>query len=236
MWEKSLRVFFSDRMKSDPHGSFLHYPDFDFDLAGAEPSMADLVLIRHGQSVWNQQNLFTGWVDCPLSEKGEDEARAAGQSLKGKQDFNLVFTSTLGRAIQTAELLLQEMGVNAQETVRSWEINERYYGRLTGKNKDKAREEFGADQVHIWRRSYDIAAPGAESLADTAARAVPYFVEHILPRVQEGRKVLVSAHGNSLRSIVMHLEGLSQDQVVSLEIATGDPLFYNLDGDKLIRQ
>lgn len=190
--------------------------------------MADLVLVRHGQSVWNLENLFTGWVDVGLSEKGEDEARRAGSSMRGRH-FDVVFTSTLRRAIDTADLILAEMAHPEVETVRSWEINERFYGRLTGLDKDEARRQFGEEQVHIWRRSYDVNPPGGESLADTAARSIPYFNSRILPRVEDGENVLVSAHGNSLRSIVMEIDGLSAEEVVRLELATGEPRIYNWD-------
>ncbi|MCC7077290.1 MAG: 2,3-bisphosphoglycerate-dependent phosphoglycerate mutase [Acidimicrobiia bacterium] len=190
--------------------------------------MSDLVLIRHGQSVWNLENLFTGWVDVGLSEQGEDEAKKAGAMLRGRR-FDVVFTSMLKRAVDTADMILAEMGHPPVETIRAWEINERYYGRLTGMNKDGARREFGEDQVHVWRRSYDVCPPGGESLADTAARSIPYFQERILPRVQAGEDVLVSAHGNSLRSIVMEIDGLSRDEVVRLELATGDPRIYTWD-------
>ncbi|MFN8105192.1 MAG: 2,3-bisphosphoglycerate-dependent phosphoglycerate mutase [Acidimicrobiia bacterium] len=196
--------------------------------------MSELVLLRHGQSTWNLENLFTGWVDVALSAQGEVEAMEAGKGL-GERRFDVVFTSTLRRACETASLLLAEMGHPHVETVRSWELNERYYGRLTGLNKDAARAEFGEDQVHIWRRSYDVAPPGGESLADTAARSIPYFETQILPRVQRGERVLVAAHGNSLRSIVMKIDGLSTDEVLALELATGDPRIYAWDGASLTR-
>lgn len=197
-------------------------------------AMSELVLLRHGQSTWNLENLFTGWVDVPLSTQGEVEAMEAGKTL-GDRRFDVVFTSTLRRACETASLLLAEMTHPHVETVRAWELNERFYGRLTGLNKDAAREEFGEDQVHIWRRSYDVSPPGGESLADTAARSIPYFESEILPRVQGGERVLVSAHGNSLRSIVMQVDGLSTDEVLSLELATGDPRIYSWDGTSLVR-
>lgn len=196
--------------------------------------MSELVLIRHGQSTWNLENLFTGWVDVALSPRGEVEAMEAGKKL-GERRFDVVFTSTLRRARETASLLLAEMNHPLVETVRSWELNERYYGRLTGLNKDAAREEFGEEQVHIWRRSYDVPPPGGESLADTAARSIPYFESEILPRVQAGERVLVSAHGNSLRSIVMKIDGLDTEGVLALELATGDPRIYGWDGDTLVR-
>lgn len=192
--------------------------------------MAELVLVRHGQSVWNLENLFTGWVDVGLSEQGSDEAHKAGAALRGRR-FDVVFTSTLRRAIDTADIMLAEMEHPSVETIRSWKINERFYGRLTGMNKDSARENFGAGQVHIWRRSYDVCPPGGESLADTAARSIPYFTDEILPRVRGGENVLVSAHGNSLRSIVMHIDGLTHEEVLSLELATGEPRIYRWDAD-----
>lgn len=196
--------------------------------------MSELVLIRHGQSTWNLENLFTGWVDVALSAQGEVEAMEAGKRL-GDRRFDVVFTSTLRRACETASLLLAEMSHPHVETVRAWELNERYYGRLTGLNKDSAREEFGEEQVHIWRRSYDVPPPGGESLADTAARSIPYFEAEILPRVQAGQRVLVSAHGNSLRSIVMKIDRLDTDAVLALELATGDPRIYGWDGTDLVR-
>lgn len=196
--------------------------------------MSELVLIRHGESTWNKANLFTGWVDVPLSDRGEEEARKAAAALAGHR-FDVVFTSELERAIQTADILLREMGHPPVETIRAWQINERFYGALIGRNKDDARREFGADQVHTWRRSYDVNPPGGESLADTAARSIPYFRQEILPRVQAGENVLVSAHGNSLRSIVMDIDGLTADEVVRLELATGDPRIYAWDGATLVR-
>ncbi|MBX7159929.1 MAG: 2,3-bisphosphoglycerate-dependent phosphoglycerate mutase [Acidimicrobiia bacterium] len=196
--------------------------------------MSELVLVRHGQSTWNLENLFTGWVDVPLSERGEVEAMEAGKKL-GDRRFDVVYTSTLRRACETASLMLAELGHPHVPTVRAWELNERYYGRLTGLNKDAAREEFGEEQVHIWRRSYDVPPPGGESLADTAARSIPYFEAEILPRVVRGERVLVAAHGNSLRSIVMKIDGLSTEEVLALELATGDPRVYAWDGTSLTR-
>jgi 2,3-bisphosphoglycerate-dependent phosphoglycerate mutase len=196
--------------------------------------MADLVLIRHGESTWNLENRFTGWVDVPLSENGRTEAAKAAALLEGRR-FDVLFTSTLRRAIETADILLAELGQDEIETVRAWEINERFYGRLTGKNKAETAAEFGDEQVHVWRRSYDTPPPGGESLADTAARAVPYFETAILPRVAAGADVLVSAHGNSLRAIVMRVDGLSPDEVTRLELATGDPRIYRYSGGGLVR-
>ncbi len=196
--------------------------------------MAELVLIRHGQSEWNKANVFTGWVDVALSEQGVAEAEAAGAALGGHR-FDVCFTSTLQRATETARIVLERLGQSGIETIAAWEVNERYYGRLTGLDKAKTAEQFGAEQVKIWRRSYDVAPPGGESLADTAYRSIPYFNEHILPRVQAGENVLVSAHGNSLRSIVMDVDGLTPDEVVALELATGDPRVYTWDGDRLTR-
>lgn len=196
--------------------------------------MSELVLIRHGQSEWNRENRFTGWVDCCLSDAGVEEARKAGTALAGRE-FDVLYTSELRRAIDTAELLLDEMDHADLETQRAWEINERFYGALTGRDKDEAREEFGEEQVHIWRRSYDIPPPGGESLEHTAERSVKYFEDEILPRVAAGESVLVSAHGNSLRAIVMAIEGLSREEVMGLELPTGEPRIYAWDGESLVR-
>ena len=188
-----------------------------------------LVLVRHGQSEWNLANRFTGWQDVDLSPRGIEEAREAGQKLKNLGvSFDAAFTSKLARAQKTLDLALEEMGIKLS-TERDEALNERDYGDLVGQNKDEAREKFGEDQVHIWRRSFDVAPPNGESLKDTADRTLPYFEEKILPAVTSGRNILVSAHGNSLRAIVMQLDNLSPEEVVNLEIPTGVPLVYEID-------
>jgi 2,3-bisphosphoglycerate-dependent phosphoglycerate mutase len=185
----------------------------------------ELILLRHGQSQWNLENRFTGWVDVPLSPKGEDEARAAGQKLRGRR-IDKLYLSVLNRAIETARLALEAAGIATPPTERDAALNERMYGDLQGLNKAEAVQQFGEQQVKLWRRSYDIKPPGGESLADTAARVIPYWEGHILPDLRAGKNVLVVAHGNSLRALVMHLDGLTREQVLSLEIPTGAPLLY----------
>jgi 2,3-bisphosphoglycerate-dependent phosphoglycerate mutase len=196
-----------------------------------------LVLVRHGQSEWNLKNLFTGWKDPGLTEQGVAEAKAAGVSLrKLGLSFDVAFTSVLSRAQKTLTLMLEEIGQPKLETFKDAALNERDYGDLSGLNKDDARKRWGEEQVHIWRRSYDVAPPGGESLKDTAARVLPYYLECILPRVMSGRRVLVSAHGNSLRALVMVLDHLDTKSILSLEIATGEPLLYRLGEDTLVRE
>jgi len=187
-----------------------------------------LVLLRHGQSQWNLENRFTGWVDVPLTEKGFEEARRAGELLRGFR-FDRIYTSALTRAHQTLDTVLEILGNPDLPVVRDQALNERHYGDLQGKNKAETAKEFGEEQVHIWRRSYDVPPPGGESLKDTAARTLPYFKEHILPDIVSGKNVLVVAHGNSLRSIVMDLETLSRDEVLQLNIGTGVPYVYTFD-------
>ncbi len=193
-----------------------------------------LVLIRHGQSDWNLKNLFTGWKDPDLSPKGVEEAEAAGRALKSVGPFDVAFTSALTRAQHTCRLVLGEVGQDGLETIRDAALNERDYGDLSGLNKDEARERWGADQVHVWRRSYDIQPPGGESLRDTVARVLPYYNQRILPRVLSGQKVLVAAHGNSLRSLIMVLDGLSPDGIVGVELETGVPIVYRLKADSTV--
>jgi len=191
-----------------------------------------LVLVRHGQSEWNAKNLFTGWKDVDLTELGVEEASSAGEKLKkAGHHFDIAYTSNLIRAQKTLTLILEELGQGGLETIRDVALNERDYGDLVGLNKAETAEKFGADQVHIWRRSYDVAPPGGESLKDTAARTLPYFEANILPRVLAGENVIVSAHGNSLRAIVMQLDGLSEDEVTQLNLATGAPMIYRLNED-----
>jgi 2,3-bisphosphoglycerate-dependent phosphoglycerate mutase len=196
-----------------------------------------LVLVRHGQSEWNLKNLFTGWRDVGLTEKGVAEARAAGQALKAAGlQFDVAYTSALTRAQETLRIMLEELGQPALQTIRDAALNERDYGELTGLNKDDARARFGEEQVHIWRRSFDVPPPGGESLKDTAARTLPYFHREILPRVTAGERVLVAAHGNSLRSIIMDVEGLTGDEIVVRELATGAPIIYRLDAEGRIAE
>jgi 2,3-bisphosphoglycerate-dependent phosphoglycerate mutase len=188
-----------------------------------------LVLVRHGQSEWNLKNLFTGWKDPALTEKGIAEAKAAGQRLKAKGlTFDICFTSALSRAQNTLKLILEEMGQTGLPETRDQALNERDYGELTGLNKDDARKKWGEEQVHIWRRSYDVPPPGGESLKDTLARSLPYYVHTIQPHVLEGKTVLVAAHGNSLRSLIMAIEGLTPEQILKRELETGVPVVYRL--------
>lgn len=189
-----------------------------------------LVLVRHGESEWNKLNLFTGWKDPDLTPKGIEEAKTAGRLLRERGfRFDLAFTSVLKRAQHTLDLILDEIEQVGLETRRNQALNERDYGELTGLNKDDARKRWGADQVHIWRRSFDVPPPGGESLKMTAERTLPYYERAIRPEIMAGRPVLVAAHGNSNRSIVMHLEGLSGEEIVGRELATGVPLVYRFD-------
>lgn len=216
-------------------------------------SVAKLILMRHGQSRWNELNLFTGWVDIPLSQIGIDEAIAGGKRIKDLP-IDIIFTSSLVRAQMTAMLVMayhssgkvplvlhpgegkleewakihsKDARDSCVPVIRSWHLNERMYGDLQGLNKDETRQKYGADQVHIWRRSYDVPPPHGESLEMTAARTIPYFLEEIVPQLKAGKNIFVSAHGNSLRSIIMQLDQLSPEQVVKLELATGDPVIYD---------
>jgi 2,3-bisphosphoglycerate-dependent phosphoglycerate mutase len=194
-----------------------------------------LVLVRHGQSDWNLKNLFTGWKDPDLTEVGIQEAVTGGQALADYGiKFDIAFTSALTRAQHTLKLILDKVGQTGLETIRDQALNERDYGDLSGLNKDDARAKWGEEQVHIWRRSYDVPPPGGESLRDTGARVWPYYLTEILPRVLAGQKVLVAAHGNSLRSLVMVLDRLSKEQVLSLNLATGVPMVYKLKADSTV--
>ncbi|MHB2019188.1 MAG: 2,3-bisphosphoglycerate-dependent phosphoglycerate mutase [Candidatus Xenobia bacterium] len=193
--------------------------------------MATLVLLRHGESQWNLENRFTGWVDVPLSPKGEQEAQEAGRKLQGFH-FDRAYTSVLQRAQKTLDFVLSALGQTDLTVEKDQALNERHYGDLQGLNKAETAEKYGAEQVHKWRRSYDIQPPGGESLKDTAARTLPYFEQHIVPDLLAGRNVIVAAHGNSLRSIVMHLDGLTPQQVIDLNLATGVPIVYEFN-DKL---
>ncbi|MBF92543.1 MAG: 2,3-bisphosphoglycerate-dependent phosphoglycerate mutase [Euryarchaeota archaeon] len=197
--------------------------------------MAELILIRHGQSVWNATNRFTGWTDVELSEKGIMEAKDAGIELSGIR-IDIVHTSDLVRAQMTADIILEHNESSSEAERRyDWRLNERNYGSLQGLNKAETAEKHGQEQVRTWRRSYDIAPPGGESLKMTADRTIPYFEEEIIPNLEDGLNVLVSAHGNSLRSIVMHIEKISPEDIVSLEIPTGVPLYYIFEDGKVRR-
>ena len=191
--------------------------------------MGRLVLIRHGESQWNLENRFTGWVDVPLSPKGEREAKEAGRKLAGMR-FDRAFSSVLTRAIETLRIVLEITGQAGIPIERDQALNERKYGELQGLNKAETAKKYGEEQVKIWRRSYDVRPPGGESLKDTAARVLPYYEQKIRPRVLAGETILVAAHGNSLRALVMELDGLSQAEVLELNIPTGIPLLYELDG------
>ena len=217
--------------------------------------MAKLILLRHGKSEWNKKNIFTGWVDVPLAPEGIDEAIAAGKEM-AKHEIDLIYTSTLVRAMQTLMIAMAyhktdkvptvchrageshvdwykvPKGVDAIPVVEAWQLNERMYGDLQGKNKQKMREEYGDEQVKIWRRSFSTPPPNGESLEMTAKRTLPYFQETIVPHLEQGKNVLISAHGNSLRSIVMQLDGLSEEEVLQLEIPTGKPLYYKYEGGR----
>jgi 2,3-bisphosphoglycerate-dependent phosphoglycerate mutase len=223
--------------------------------------MSKLVLLRHGESVWNKKNIFTGWVDIPLSENGMQEALKAGANI-ADLEFDIIFTSTLIRAMQTTMLCMQKNHTskvpviihqeggkkqdwskiynpeeieNTIPVYTSWHLNERYYGELQGYNKTKTAEKYGADKVHIWRRSYDVPPPNGECLKDTANRTIPFFKEKILPLLQANKNVLVVAHGNSLRSIVMHLDNLTEEQVLALELATGVPVVYSYNNNNFAK-
>lgn len=210
--------------------------------------MYKLVIIRHGESVWNKENIFTGWIDAPLSEKGIEQAKKAGVILKEKGFvFDLGFTSVLKRAYDTLDLILKEM--NPFPVEKSWRLNERHYGALQGEDKDEMREKFGKEQVEIWRRSYDVRPPAeeekeykyeeikegeiplTESLKDTEERLLPYWQERIVPMIKEGKRVIISAHGNSIRALIKNIEGISGEEIAKVEIPIGIPLVYELDND-----
>lgn len=194
-----------------------------------------LILVRHGQSEWNLKNLFTGWRNPGLTAKGREEAKAAGIGLK-RHDFkiDLCFTSALVRAQHTLDLMLSEMGIDNMTIVRNQALNERDYGDLAGLNKDDARVKWGDEQVHIWRRSYDTPPPGGESLKDTAERVLPYYKTMIAPLIAKEKNILVVAHGNSLRALVMHLENLTPEEILKREIGTGVPIIYHFDEDNKV--
>jgi 2,3-bisphosphoglycerate-dependent phosphoglycerate mutase len=206
--------------------------------------MAKLALVRHGQSQWNLENRFTGWVDVPLTDLGREEARRAGERLRGI-GFDEVYTSVLARAQETLDIILEVVGQKDIPVVREKALNERHYGALQGLNKKETADKYGEEQVHIWRLSYDVPPPKdrtelnpegiSESLKDTAARTLPYFRGQILPELQAGKNVLVVAHGNSLRSIVMDLDKLTKEQVLELNIATGVPILYEIDATGAVK-
>ena len=194
-----------------------------------------LVLVRHGQSEWNLKNLFTGWKDPGLTGQGITEAREAGRKLKAQGlVFDIAFTSALTRAQHTLDLMLDELGQQGLPVHKHLALNERDYGDLSGLNKDEARKKWGEEQVLIWRRSYDVPPPGGESLKDTLARTLPYYVQEILPHVLRGERTLVSAHGNSLRALIMVLEKLSPEGILKRELATGAPIIYRLNADSTV--
>jgi len=215
--------------------------------------MTELVIIRHGESLWNLENRFTGWMDVQLSPKGKEEAKKAGEILK-EYNFDIVFVSHLTRAIDTMHIMLDAMGEKRTQTIyhmddqeimkrehssqestnelkilQSKHLAERYYGNLQGLNKDECRKQYGEEQVHIWRRSYDVQPPGGESLKDTLHRVLPFYNKYIVPELEKGRKVLIVAHGNSLRAIIKHLENISDEEIPNYELATGVPIIYDLD-------
>jgi 2,3-bisphosphoglycerate-dependent phosphoglycerate mutase len=194
--------------------------------------MALLALLRHGESQWNLENRFTGWIDVDLSPKGEIEAKQAGEKLRDTP-LDKVYTSVLKRAIRTADIVLAIVGKTDLPTERAQALNERHYGDLQGLNKAETAKKYGDEQVHIWRRSFDVRPPNGESLQDTAARVLPYWESKILPDLQAGRNLLVVAHGNSLRALVMHLDGLTREEVLELNIPTGVPLVYEFNGGQV---
>lgn len=196
-----------------------------------------LVLIRHGQSEWNLKNLFTGWRDVDLTEKGVQEAHTAAQKLKAQGlSFDVAYTSALKRAQRTLDIILGDMGLTKIPVTKHLALNERDYGDLSGLNKDDARAKWGAEQVLKWRRSYDIAPPGGESLKDTIARTLPYYVQEILPGVLDGKRTLIAAHGNSLRALIMVLEKHSTESIIKRELETGVPIIYRLNADSTVSE
>ena len=199
--------------------------------------MSKLILIRHGQSEWNELNLFTGWKNPGLTKKGEKEATDAGKLLREKGIiFDIAFTSALKRAQDTLTIILKEIDQTSLKIIKDQSLNERDYGDLSGLNKDEARKKWGEDKVHQWRRSFDIPPPGGESLRNTADRVLPYYERNIVPRINEGLNILITAHGNSLRSLVMHLDKISSEDIVKLEIGTGVPLIYETESSENIKR
>ncbi len=191
--------------------------------------MSKLILVRHGQSLWNLENRFTGWVDVPLTEQGYAEARRAGERLKGLH-IDVAYTSNLSRAQETLRTILETLNLKVP-VIRDQALNERHYGQLQGLNKEQTAVKYGAEQVQIWRRSFDVPPPGGEALKNTAERTLPFFENCILGDLKQGKNVLVAAHGNSNRSIVMKLENMTPDEILSLELATGIPRVYDLDAE-----
>lgn len=199
-------------------------------------NFCNLVLVRHGQSEWNAKNLFTGWKDPSLTNKGKEEAKKAGETIKEKNiNFDIHFTSELKRAQFTGKIILSEISQESTETIKNIALNERDYGDLSGLNKDESREKWGEKQIHIWRRSFDQPPPGGESLKDTADRVIPYFEQVIEPKIDQNKNVLICAHGNSLRALVMHIENISPEEIVKIEIATGEPIFYKVKNKEFNR-
>ena len=199
--------------------------------------MSKLILIRHGQSEWNELNLFTGWKNPGLTKKGEKEATDAGRLLREKEIiFDIAFTSALKRAQDTLTIILKEIDQTSLKIIKDQSLNERDYGDLSGLNKDEARKKWGEDKVHQWRRSFDIPPPGGESLRNTADRVLPYYESNIVPKINEGLNILITAHGNSLRSLVMHIDKISPRDIVKLEIGTGVPLIYETEGSENIKR
>jgi 2,3-bisphosphoglycerate-dependent phosphoglycerate mutase len=194
--------------------------------------MPYLILLRHGQSQWNLENKFTGWVDIDLTAKGEIEATHAGEILQ-KYPIDIVFTSVLMRAIRTAEIALKQAGIESIPIYRSEKLNERHYGDLQGLNKDDIGKEYGSDQLKVWRRSYDIAPPNGESLKMTQERVLPYFHESIIPELQKGKNVLITAHGNTLRALIAELDKMSKEEILELNIPTATPIVYTLEHETL---
>lgn len=196
--------------------------------------MSQLVITRHGQSAWNLENRFTGWVDVDITAQGEQEAQAAGKKLKGFH-FDCAFTSNLKRAQRTLDIILKEIGQENIPVTKDEALNERHYGDLQGANKAETAAKYSEEQVHIWRRSFDVAPPNGESLKDTADRVIPYFDLHIAPLLQQGRNIIISAHGNSLRALIMHIEKLSPEEILKVELPTGQPMLYELDSNLAIQ-
>lgn len=190
--------------------------------------MAQLVIFRHGQSIWNLENKFTGWIDVDLSPKGIEEAKHAGLKLKGYK-FDFAYASDLKRAQETLNIALNSAGHSPLEAIHNKALNERMYGDLQGLNKDETAAKYGADQVKVWRRSFDVPPPNGESLKDTAARVIPYFETEIIPKLKSGKNIVIAAHGNSLRALIMYLEKLSPEQILEFEIGTAQPRLYELD-------
>lgn len=192
--------------------------------------MAQLTIVRHGQSEWNLQNRFTGWEDVSLTDKGRDEAKKAGETLK-EYHFDEAYTSNLKRAQNTLAMILEVSGQSSIPVTKNEALNERHYGDLQGLDKSETAKKFGDEQVHIWRRSFDIAPPNGESLKDTAARVLPYYEAEIEPKLKAGKNIIIAAHGNSLRALIMHIEKLTPEQILQREIGTARPIVYTFDAD-----